>query len=192
MLIYGPKIFVKLIFSGFCLFSTFMTIIHYRVGEWARWWAVSQSVKQWVSQSASQSISESVSQLVSESVSESELVSQSVSQSISQTHNQSVSRWVSDWVSQSVSQSLSQTVNQWVSESVSQSVSQPTHRHSSPFQQISYIASERFQRRIGFSRPYSRDFADQHIVKHIFKITRHNNQTLKYKQSRKKFIKFNF
>ena len=148
-----------------------MTIIHYREGEWARWWAVSQSVKQWVSQSVSQS----VSQLVSESF------SQLVSEWVSQTHNLSVSRWASEWVSQSDSKSVTQSNSQ----SVSESVSQPTYRHSSPFQQISYIASERFQRRIGFSRPYSRDFADQHIVKHIFKITRHNNQTLKYKQSSK-------
>ena len=161
-----------------------MTIIHYRVGEWARWWAVSQSVEQWVSQSVSQLVSESFSQLVSEWVG----VSQSVSQSVSQTHNLSVSRWASEWVSQSDSKSVTQSNSQ----SVSEWVSQPTYRHSSPFQQISYIASERFQRRIGFSRPYSRDFADQHIVKHIFKITRHHNQTLKYKQSRKKFIKFNF
>ena len=155
-----------------------MTIIHYRVGEWARWWAVSQSVKQWVSQSVSQSISKWVSEWVG--------VSESVSQSISQTHNQSVIRWASEWVSQSDSKSVTQSNSQSVSQWVSESVSQPTYRHSSPFQQISYIASERFQRRIGFSRPYSRDFADQHIVKHIFKITRHNNQTLKYKQSRKK------
>ena len=143
--------------------------------------SVSRSNSELVSQSVSQLVSESVSQLVSEPVSESELVSQSVSQSDTQSVSESMSQWVSKSVSKSVTQSNSQSVSQWVSESVSQ----PTHRHSSPFQQISYIASERFQRRIGFSRPYSRDFADQHIVKHIFKITRHNNQTLKYKQSRK-------
>ena len=50
-----------------------------------------------------------------------------------------------------------------------------TSKLSVPFQQIGDIASEWLQGGVGLCCPHSRNLADQHVVKHVFKIAWHDN-----------------